>query len=181
MRKISRIIWFILFVVSIFSGWLIIATNTNAESLQPVNKAGLATNLIVKITGENTVGSGIIFGRSGNILFIATANHVVRWGAKEAQDLRVEFSFWPEEVEAKLSGKFDRQLDLAMLLVDLNQSYIPDDLLSQSLPLDQGRYVREVKKGDEVYPIGHPPAQDWFVPIQPAVIYGIEGEKIRFH
>ena len=154
--------------------------NINSPAQTPP-EAELAKNLIVKVTGENIQGSGIVFGRQGSVLFIATANHVVRPGRQKVKDLRVEFAFWPEALEAKLSDKFDRQLDLALLLVNLEKSFLSDTLTQEALPLSQEHYARDIDQNDKVYPIGHPPAQDWFVPPAAALVTAVEGEKIQFY
>ena len=148
---------------------------------QVFSKAESAKNLIVKVTGENIQGSGIVFGQQGSVLFIATANHVVRPGRQDVEDLRVEFAFWPEALEAKLSGKFDRQLDLALLMVNLEESFLSETLLKEALPLSQEHYARDIGQNEKVYPIGHPPAQDWFVPPAAALVTAVEGEKIQFY
>lgn len=180
MRHRKRIVRLI--VVMALACCLLLSTtpHVNAQSSQPVDKSELAKNLIVKITGDNVSGSGIVFGQLRDMLFIATANHVVRRGTKEAQNLRVAFNFWFEEIEVKLLGKFDKDLDLAVLLVKLEESDLSSDALSEFLPLTQLHYVPDVQAGSKVYPVGHPPGKDWFTPISPPQIYEVERENIRF-
>ncbi len=172
--------WFISFVTLTLCVWLSPATIVKCQSSQPTDKSELAKNLIVKITGDNVSGSGIVFGQLGDILFIATANHVVRRGTKEAQNLRVAFNFWFEAIEASLTEKFNKNLDLAVLFVDLKKGTLSSDVLSEFLPLTQFHYSPDVQTGSKLYPVGHPPGKDWFMPISPPQIYEVEGENIRF-
>ncbi len=145
------------------------------------DKSDLAKNLIVKVTGDNISGSGIVFGQAGDILFIVTANHVVRRGRKEAQNVRVEFKFWHEKIEATLLEQRDRNLDVAVLLVNLRKSNLSHSLLSTFLPLAQLQYVSDVAGMRTLYPVGHPPGADWYTPKPPPQLYHIEGETVRFH
>ncbi|MEE8587464.1 MAG: SUMF1/EgtB/PvdO family nonheme iron enzyme [Acidobacteriota bacterium] len=74
-----------------------------------------------EIGGVPTFGAGIIFAHTRNRLYLATANHVVRKGLKDAQDLRLRFLSLPgEPVEAKLLEDRDADLDLAVLALDLH-------------------------------------------------------------
>jgi hypothetical protein len=178
MRNRKCVIWFMLVAMGTLSIWLGTTPHVNAQSSQPADKSELAKNLIVKITGDNVSGSGIVFGQIKEMLFIVTANHVVRPQNREAQNLRVTFNFWFEEIEATFTGKFDKNLDLAVLLVDLKQSMLSSDVLKEFLPLTQLQYVSDVKAGNKIYPVGHPAGHDWYVPTSPKNIFDVEGERI---
>ncbi len=181
MKNTTWVIWFLMFSVLTLSGGAITTIRVNAQSLQPGDNAELAQNLIVKVIGDNVSGSGIVFGQMGEMLFIATANHVVRRGSKEAQNLSVGFKFWFEEIEATLLDKFDKDLDLAVLLVDLKNSNLDSQVFSQHLPLTQLSYASDIPDESNLYPIGHPPGVDWYIPKPPPQLHGTEGANIRFH
>jgi len=180
MRPTNRIAWFILIAAWTLTGWLSASTSVADESAKALDKAEQAANLIVKVTGENTCGSGIVFGRNDDFLFIATANHVVRMGASVIQNLRVEFKFWHGDVSAELLKECDKDLDLAVMRVNLRESDIPNDLLDKSVPLDGLYYVSELKWVKKLCAVGHPPGCDWYAPKIPCDVREIEGEKIRF-
>jgi hypothetical protein len=181
MKRKKWIIWSLLFAMLTLSGGAITTTRVNAQNPQPGDKAELAQNLIVKVIGDNVSGSGIVFGQMGEMLFIATANHVVRRGTQEAQNLRVGFKFWYQAIEAELLPPFDKELDLAVLLVDLKNNKLDSQALSQHLPLTQLSYVSDVQDGSNLYPVGHPPGADWYIPKPPPQLHEVEGESIRFH
>ncbi|MCP4403049.1 MAG: SUMF1/EgtB/PvdO family nonheme iron enzyme, partial [bacterium] len=90
----------------------------------------------------------------------------------------VSFKFWFEEIEASLTGKFDRNLDLAVLLVNLKQSTLSSEIFKESLPLTQLLSASDVRTGSTLYPIGHPSGIDWYLPTRPTTVYDIDGERI---
>lgn len=181
MKNTVWIIWLLLFSILILSGEIIPTMPVNAEGSQSGDNIEFAQNLIVKISGDNVSGSGIVFGQMGEMLFIATANHVVRRGSNGAQGLRVGFKFWFEEIEATLLDKFDKDLDLAVLLVDLRNCNLDSQTLSPYLPLTQFNYTSDIQDDSNLYPIGHPPGANWYVPKPPPQLHSIEGTNIRFH
>jgi hypothetical protein len=66
--------------------------------------------------GTPMFGAGIIVGSRSDRLYIATANHVVRKGLNDAEDLRVELRSLPgEAIAANLLEHADESLDLAVL------------------------------------------------------------------
>ncbi len=152
----------------------------NDRSFPPLEARDLAKNLIVQVTSKNTYGAGIIFSRNDEFLFIVTTNHIVRPIGGEVQALRVQFAFrLGEYIEAKLIRKYDKNLDVAVLRVNLQKSEIPKKLLDENLPLTQLNYVSKVTEAP-IYPIAHPIGVDWYIPTRPANIYQIMEEKIRF-
>src|SRR5580658_8159488 len=66
-----------------------------------------------------TFGAGIVFGREKDKLFIVTANHVVRTAGISATNLTVRLRTVPnKKLPAKLLGRYNSALDIAVLSVD---------------------------------------------------------------
>jgi formylglycine-generating enzyme required for sulfatase activity len=174
MKKIHRVLQFLLVIGCILSGCLGLSVSSFAQGVQPGNNAELARRLIVKVNAENNFGAGIIFSVKGDFLFIATAYHVVQAGVKD-----VEFEFLRGvPVPAELINSYDK-LDLAVLRINVRESSLrnaPNTLL----PFDLLAAANELKRGDEVYPIGHPEGEDWDIPIEPAKIKKVIAEEIQF-
>jgi hypothetical protein len=151
------------------------AQNTNSSRPRPsptaTQPAGTAAeelnNLIVmikcQIAGDDKTGAGIIFGKRGNRLYIATANHVVRSGTDEAQNLRVLLRWMPGEWKtAVLLDNADSGLDLAVLGLDLDPSRA-----SPELQWDQLADPRSLRSGDSVYSVGYPGGRPWYNSVTP--------------
>ena len=146
-------------------------------------EAGLqGVDLIVVINGQfnesPTFGSGIIFAREKDQLYIVTANHVVRSGGADARNLHIRLKPWPDKVfEARLLPQSDRELDLAALTVN--------DLAAQGvnvckLSLDRLADPATVKRGEEVYPVGNPNGVAWGMPVMPDAISDATGDSVTF-
>lgn len=181
MKGRNRAVWLMLLLIWTLNVWLSSATRAYSQNSLPAERSELAQKLIVKITSESNFGAGIVVGQIGDIVFVTTANHVVRRGAKEAQNLKVEFNFWPEEIEAKLLKHYDKELDVAVLLVNLQKSNLNSKVFNQFLPLEQVKYVSEVTEEMKLYPVGHPAGEEWFVPPVSQNIYNVEVENISFY
>jgi hypothetical protein len=114
--------------------------------------------------GQDTYGAGIVFGETGNRVYIATANHVVRRDVREAQNLQVEFRWLPgEPIEATLLTSVDALMDLAVLVVDEDKHKIP----LNKLKFDQLGDSGSIKRADSVYLVGHPGGRLWLDDVTP--------------
>jgi ankyrin repeat protein len=139
-------------------------------------------NLVVMINGQTggtpTFGSGIIFAREKDRVYLVTANHVVRSGGVEANDLQIRFKPWPDKtLKAKLLPQSDRDLDLAVLAVE--------DPAGQGVgvckwSLDRLADPARVKRGDDVFPLGNPNGIAWGMPVKPDAISDVTGDSIVF-
>ena len=56
------------------------------------------------LDGEPSIGAGILVGMANDRLYVVTANHVVRRGATEATDIRLELRGLPGEPVAAAPG-----------------------------------------------------------------------------
>lgn len=160
---------------------LLLALPLPAEA---ASREEVAKSLIVQVEGRlphaSTSGSGILFARRGSHLYIATANHVVRQGIEEADDLRVRFRFWRDEaVHADLLEQRDRTLDLAVLRVDLSSVPVPPETLD-GLEWRQLGDALALEEGGDVFPVGNPHGRPWFAPREAAPVHRIVGDEITF-
>jgi len=140
------------------------------------------TELVVKIdgvlAGAPTLGGGIIFGREKDTFYIATANHVIRRGEEEVQNLLVTFKFHPGvSLPGILLKDFDSNLDLALVRVDgLKKNKI--DVCD--LSLNRLGEPKELKRGSSVFAVGHPNGVAWFLPSTADPVAQMVGDFIGF-
>lgn len=164
---------------------LLIATMLWVGLCMARGQAGLSpqgTELIVVINGQiggmPTFGSGIIFAREKDRLYIVTANHVVRSGGAAASDLRVSLRSLPNKyLKAQLLPQSDRELDLAVLTVG---DLATDGVDVCKLSLDRLADPSTVKRGVDVYPVGNPNGVAWGLPVKPDAISDVTGDNLVF-
>ena len=111
-----------------------------------------AKNLVVMIEGKlgeaPTQGAGIVFAVQGDLVYIATAYHVVRPGEKRATDLKVRF--WQRQTESLPADHYDdarSEHDLAVIKV-----HAP----GLQFRLDRLADLTFIKNNAKVYAIGYP-------------------------
>ena len=154
----------------VWTAWMLGSSlATESADLPPsTHNSERAKNLIVVVTGDllednDAFDAGIIVGMDADYLYIATANHVVRNGARDATNLKVAFYFLAGEVDADLMKDSDGRrgvgLDLAMLRVDRRQRTIPID----RIPFDLLGDTSALQPSDGLYAIGHPEGIRWDV------------------
>ena len=111
-------------------------------------------------SGEQVVGSGagILFFAGLDRAYIITAYHLIR--PEENRPLSISVTFWSktnQPLEAKVTGDWDRSLDLLVLRVD---GFDGLKLDLHTIPF--GQVDREdLEKGDEVYHLGNPGGRTW--------------------
>ena len=162
-----------LFTIGVWIGltaWLL-GSSLATESLDgpsSTHNPERAKNLIVVVSGDlsgtnDVFGAGIIVGMDADYLYIATANHVVRRGPREATNLKVEFQFLAGRVDAELEDVSDNTIDLAVLRVDRSQRTISID----EIPFDLLGSSEGLQRADSVYTIGHPEGERWVDSLDP--------------
>ncbi len=105
--------------------------------------------LVVRIDTELEFGSGIILGTSPDTIYIATANHVVRRGPREAE--RVTVKFYGQEdkpIAARLLPNRDDALDLAVVSVSPVKTC---HSILAALPFDRLGDLDALGRGDPIY------------------------------
>nr|WP_245410287.1 serine protease [Falsochrobactrum shanghaiense] len=111
-------------------------------------------------SGALTSGAGIVVGRKGGLIYIATAGHVVRDLMEEAENIRVQFPDRPGlEVSATIfPASFDKGIDVALLIVP--QSEAPETIASLEV-FPTARMSSEIQAGEGVYLFGQPGGKVW--------------------
>jgi hypothetical protein len=148
---------------------------TPAPAAEELNK--LIVMIRCQIADDDSIGAGIIFGKGASRLYIATANHVVRRNTDEAKKVRVQLKWLPGEWKtAELLDSTNRDLDLAVLAIDLSRESVPADALDWNQLGDPGL----LKSGDSVFSIGYPNGEAWRIFETPNKIYKKTGASIIF-
>jgi TonB family protein len=138
---------------------------TNASS-QPTTSEDHLKRLVVMVQSfvddEPSNGAGIIFRQQGRRLYIVTANHVVRSGGQQADRVKVQFKWFPDEWwDARVLEHVDRNLDIAVLTVlggtELDVPPLTWNTLSAPAQL---------AAGDRLRPVGYPRGVPWYTPQQ---------------
>jgi Trypsin-like peptidase domain len=140
------------------------------------------SNLVVVIErrlGETDgLGAGLISGYKDDMVYIATANHTVRWGREQAAEIEILFKRVPERrVRASLLERFDTSLDLAVLAVSVRDT---DFLDPKSFPQAPARDAQFVSRGAALHSIGHPNGQLWWKNVTQDRLAEVLGDVVRF-
>lgn len=154
------------------------AAAVHAEVLS--DEEAQTTELIVMIKSRLGIGAGIIFGSRDDRIYIATSNHVVRRGSKEASDIQVALKSLPGQwFEAALTNHYDAapEVDLAVLSLKNLEQY---GINACSLPFRRLGDTDALKRGQAVYPVGYPNGAPWAMPITPDRIAQVVGQQITF-
>src|SRR5712691_3308576 len=132
----------------------------------------------VKLAGEPRIGAGIIFGFGTDDLYIATANHVVRDGRTDAEEIWIRFSWLSDQrVRAALMPQADTKLDLAVLRVGGLRAIAAR---VDALPFERVRNPNTVKLGDGVHLLGYPLSKPWRMNATPERFAGQSGDLLEF-
>jgi ankyrin repeat protein len=141
------------------------------------------SELIVMIEGVlgdgPTIGAGIIFGRQGDQIYVATARHVVRRGDVAATDLQIRLKPSPEELlPARVTEHSDPTLDLAVLTATVPAAQAAQ--FCKSTPLEVLADANALQRGDGIYPVGYPNGAPWGMPVAPDRVAQLVGSDITF-
>lgn len=147
-----------------------------------LNRIDDTSQLIVMIRdqvgGGPSFGAGIIFGRDRERIYIATANHVVRRGAQQADAITVTLHFAPNKsFPARLLDHFDAPLDTAVIVIeDWTKTQIPGCNLPFYTSLQR---PSSFDRTNTVYAIGNPNGEAWRPPSHDDLI-GADQQELRF-
>jgi hypothetical protein len=104
-------------------------------------------------------GAGVIAGWENGLVYIFTANHVVRERFEIAENITAEFFDFPgRPVTALLLRDFDSERDLAMVSVDT--SLLPQNVIDALPPLVTGD-VNTLRFGERVFAVGYKGSKTW--------------------
>lgn len=129
--------------------------------------------LVVLITCPASAGAGILFGVDEDLLYVATAAHVV---TPCAEGVHVQLRGQDQKVEAKVLRLADAPLDIAAIGV-ADPSRLGIDPNTPSFPR---LGVSSVARRDAVYALGNPGGDGLSATSEPERITTIEGDEITF-
>jgi len=111
-------------------------------------------------SGTLTSGAGIVVGRRGGLVYIATAGHVVQDLMETAEDIKIQFLDQPGiDVNATIyPTQFDKGVDVAMLVAA--QSETPKTITDHST-YPTARLTNEIQLGENIYLLGQPAGKAW--------------------
>ena len=127
----------------------------------------LVVMIEAKLAGEPSLGSGIIVGIRADSLYLATANHVVRRGARETEEIKLWFRWLPDRpVTARLLQHRDADagMDLAVVEVTGLQEVAAD---AGALPFDHVGNLNLLQRGAALYLLGNPGGRPWRINTTP--------------
>lgn len=134
--------------------------------------------ILSKFKETEAYGAGLIAGHHGDVVYIATANHVVRRGPEQATGVEIRFRSVPERrVRATLLERFDPRLDLAVLAVSTREADGLEPRMSQQISARDAQFV---SRGEGVYSIGHPNGQLWWKNVTQDRFADVMGDVVRF-
>ena len=130
------------------------------------------------LDGEPSIGAGILVGTANDRLYIVTANHVVRRGATEATDIRVELRGLPgEPVAAGLTTRFDAKQDVAVLSIAGVRAKGID---VAQLPFDRLGDPAALARGDGVRALGYPQGRPWGTSVAASPLASVSDSLLVF-
>ena len=130
------------------------------------------------LDGEPSIGAGILVGTANDRLYVVTANHVVRRGATEATDIRLELRGLPgEPVAAVLTTRFDAQRDVAVLSIAGVQTKGID---VAQLPFDRLGDPSALARGDDVRALGYPQGRPWGTSVAASPLASVSDSLLVF-
>jgi hypothetical protein len=110
---------------------------------------------------SEVVGAGVIAGSANGLIYILTANHLVREGLGTAQTVTAEFFDYPgKPLTASLLRDFDLERDLAVLSVDV--SLLPQNVVA-ALPVLETGDASAMRFGERVFAVGYKGTKPWAI------------------
>ena len=154
---------------------LLLTVGAMAQPLDPKLEER-ARQLTVLISAGAERGAGFLVGEDAEQYYIATAAHVVAGDGVEAgARVHVRFFGTKEPLAARVHPyRSAATLDFALVLVRKpgGVSGVPYRVLPRSgAPL---------RRGAKLYPVGHPPGRDWYVPAAPSYFNQLEHGELSF-
>ncbi len=139
----------------------------------------LVAMISAEYDGIPEFGAGIIFGRSKDKIFIATASHVIHRGNIQPQNIQVKLKQLPGKIFKpsilKIAG--EEGLDLAVLSID---DVSKQGINSCLLPFAHLATTSDLERGDGVYCLGNPNGVAWSISVDPDKMVRVEKNEIVF-
>jgi alpha-tubulin suppressor-like RCC1 family protein len=138
----------------------------------------LLVRIEAKFPDRVSYGTGIVIGAENDQVYIITANHVVRDGDRQGQEVAVEFyTLQGKPIKAQLQSQFDLDHDLAVLRVPNAKA---NGIDGNAFPFDRAGDPALLDRGDPVFLAGHPNDVRWSLSVTPDGFVETEGDWLRF-
>lgn len=139
-----------------------------------------ALGLVVRITGANTDGAGIIYHVDEHYAYGVTAKHVVLRQNKKLEGLNALFWAWPGRQVPIEATNFHYQEDLAAFRADLRPLGLSLPEYLRGIPLDQLGVSEGLDPGVSLSSVGHATAGAWISPERPVRFARGDGQAFLF-
>lgn len=154
---------------------------TTAEAAAPTeaDAKSLVAMIEGRLAGADTFGAGVVVGASHDMVYIATANHVVRKGTKEVEDLQVRVKSLPgQAIPGILLDDWSSDDDLAVIGIRSTETEpIRVDAIRFDLLGEAGELER---REDNVFHIGFPAGVRWHVQVRPDPVSRVSSTELFF-
>ncbi len=114
-----------------------VAQNVNSELLSPQEVRQTAQQITVRISSNNSGGSGVLIAKKGNSYLVLTNAHVTRRGSK----FEIQTPDGQKHTAKLIDGGFDAKYDLALLEFTSQKQYTLADLSDIASPLTAERTI----------------------------------------
>ena len=136
-------------------GAALLSSAESAQADYPKLKKGVVKIIVEEADSVRSTGAGIVVGVDQSAAFVLTAYHVI----EKAQKIQVVFY---HKQYLKFAGigfeKYDEDLDIAVVMVDLEQRRE----ISDDLPEFNRSDISQINKRDKISAIGHPLNLEWY-------------------
>ena len=138
----------------------------------------LVVRIEAKFPDRVSYGTGIVVGAENDQVYIITANHVVRDGDRQGQEVVAEFyTLQGKPIKATLQSQFDPNHDLAVLTVPNAKA---NGIDPNTFSFDRVGDPALLARGDPVFLAGHPNDVRWSLSVTPDGFVETEGDWLRF-
>jgi ankyrin repeat protein len=164
-------------------GLLMLSTKLGAQTETFDKEFERTSQVIVMLAadyaGTPEYGAGIAFGRRGDRVFIATADHILRKGSQEPTHVWVGFRSLPgKRLEATVvKHGLDEGIDAGILAVDGIRALGIDPCM---IPFDRLSSLDSLTRGNDASPVGNPNGVAWAMPVTPDKVARVDGADIIF-
>ncbi|HZT30283.1 MAG TPA: trypsin-like peptidase domain-containing protein [Bryobacteraceae bacterium] len=129
------------------------------------------------LDGAGRFGAGIIVGADSDSVYIATANHLLREGSRQAGNVRVQFRWLGgRTLPGAVLPQPNPQLDLAAVRVDGLQA---TGIQMDGMPFEAVGSAA-LRRGDPLYLVGNPARRAWRINATPEKFSDRNGDLLEF-
>ena len=136
----------------------------------------LVATFTARFDGAEQLGTAVVFALTPERILLVTAAHVVRHNGRSPTAIELRFGGGDHVVRARIGQFDDKDLDIAVLIVERRDA---SSLDLDELPFDRLAAAGSAKRGDSVFVIGNR-RNALSVNVTPDRVSGVRGAKIAF-